>query len=185
MINDHFLKKCIQKDAKAQRMLYDLLSSRVMGISMRYSKDRDEAKDIFQEAFIKIFKNLNKLKEVEYLERWAKKITVNTAINHFKSNKKHYESLHFEALEHSGFVLDDIVEMLSQEELVRLINKLPEGFRMVFNLYIVEGYNHKEIGEMLNISEGTSKSQLSRAKTALKKELKKLGINHYEYHGKG
>ena len=139
------------------------------GICLRYAANEDEAEDILQDAFVRGFKNLDKYSAKGPLGAWLRKITVNTALEQYRKNKslKNLASM-FEQTDINLTVEDGAIEKLELDDLLRKIQKLPTGFRTVFNLYAVEGYNHREIAEMLNISEGTSKSQYSRARVLLR-----------------
>ena len=154
-----------------------------MGLSRRYTSSREEAEDVFQEAFIKIFKHLDSVEEYRYLDRGVIRTSINTAINYYHKNKRHHEYLAVDVIETFDEQDGNIIDQLDNENLLALIRKLPEGYRLVFNLYVIEGYKHWEIGEMLGISENTSKSQLSRAKTLLKEKLALLGIKKIEKYG--
>jgi RNA polymerase sigma factor (sigma-70 family) len=174
--------QCKKGDAKSQRILYDLFKGRLMGLCRRYARSRDEAKDILQESFIKIFNNLHKLESSDKLESWMKSIAVHTAINQYHRTKK-YELMFSPASEshesiESGHSLKQL-QMYTDEFLVSLVNDLPDGCRMVFNLYAVEGYSHAEIAEKLHVTEGTSRSQLHHAKYLLREKLKCQNLSHY------
>ena len=139
------------------------------GICLRYAANETEAEDILQEAFVRGFKNLNKYEGTGPLGAWLRKITVNTALEQYRKNKslKNLATM-FEQADDNPKVEDNAIEQLELNDLLDKIQQLPAGFRTVFNLYAVEGYNHREIGEMLGISEGTSKSQYSRARVILR-----------------
>jgi RNA polymerase sigma factor (sigma-70 family) len=169
----------IRNDRTAQRQLFEKYSAKLMAVSHRYSKNKAEAEDILQESFIKIFKSLDKLRDYSNVGAWMKRIVINTAINHQRGklylfpmvdityvNKSYSESA---ALSAYGF-----------EELLLMIRELPTGCQVIFNLYAIEGYSHKEIAERLGISEGTSKSQYSRAKVLLQKKLMDDSNKSYE-----
>lgn len=139
------------------------------GICLRYAANEDEAEDVLQESFIRAFKKLDSYSQKNPLGAWLRKITVNTALEQYRKNKSLKSlSVLFDSSEVNGVVEDDAIEQLELEDLLGKIQSLPVGFRTVFNLYAVEGYNHKEIGELLGISEGTSKSQYSRARMLLR-----------------
>ncbi|MCI0751942.1 MAG: RNA polymerase sigma factor [Flammeovirgaceae bacterium] len=172
------LQNCIKGDAKAQRILYDLFKSRLMGLCRRYTHTREEAQDVLQETFIKIFRKLHQLESPEKLEGWVKSIAVRTAINSYRKTKK---ELLLSIPEEDGVDTTaelTIVSHFTDEFLIKVINDLPDGCRLVFNLFEIEGYNHGEIAEMLGISEGTSRSQLHHAKSLLKSQLKKTGVEY-------
>nr|WP_262921685.1 sigma-70 family RNA polymerase sigma factor [Pontibacter ruber] len=162
--------------ASFQEKLYQLYSRRMMAVCVRYTRSRFEAEDIFHEAFVKVFRNISAYNGGSF-EGWVRRIFVNTAINHYHKNRKYQDQLDYSSVEESVPADDDIISTISGQELLALINQLPEGYRLIFNLYVVEGFNHREIAEMLNIAEGTSKSQLAKAKSHLKKMLQKLSIS--------
>lgn len=148
-----------------------------MGVSVRYCFREAEAQDVFQESFVKIFLNIHKVKDVVALPAWVKKVTVTTAINHFHKHKRHRDTEDLDEAKEAGN--DDyglILQQMDNRMLVEIINTLPPGYKMVFNLYVVEGFTHPEIAEIMGISENTSKSQLSRAKELLRKHLNQRGI---------
>ncbi len=162
---------CKIGDKKAQRTLYDKYAAKMLGVCIRYFRDIDEAEDALQEGFIKIFKNIDKFRNEGSFEGWIRRIMVNTSLNYYKSNLKHYYGTDYDEVEE--FVEDEKLKFdnLSVEYLLKIIQDLPEGYRLVFNLYEIEGYSHKEIAEMLGISVNTSKSQLMKAKRNLQKVL--------------
>jgi RNA polymerase sigma factor (sigma-70 family) len=173
-------EQCKRNDGKAQRALYDLFKARLMGLCRRYARDRDDAKDMLQESFIKIFSRIHQVEKPEALEGWMKSIAVHTAIDHYKRTVRYMTSSSTEEFEIADSAYELILDNLTDEFLVTVINELPEGSRMVFNLAVVEGYSHAEIGELIGISESTSRSQLHYAKQLLKEKLNRLGITHYE-----
>lgn len=139
------------------------------GICLRYASNQAEAEDILQDSFVKAFKNLDRYKADGPLGAWMRRITVNTALEQYRRNKslKNF-GIMLEINESSIVIEDGAIEQLEMEDLLEKIQRLPKGFRTVFNLYAVEGYTHKEIGELLKVSEGTSKSQYSRARLILR-----------------
>jgi len=155
-----------------QEELYRRFSPRMYGVCMRYAGNAEEAEDILQEGFIKIFKKLGSFRSEGSFEGWVRRIFVNTAIEHFR--RKTYQQSITEQHENSieGKSLS-VLDNLGEKDILKLVQDLSPGYRTVFNLYVVEGYTHKEIGDMLGISEGTSKSQLSRAKVLLQEMVKK------------
>lgn len=143
-------------------------------VSLRFAKDVDEANDILQEGFVKVFSNLASYRNEGSLEGWIRRTIVNTAINYYKKNLKHRNSADLDTVmifEKSDTV--SAIDQMSENELLKIISKLPDGYRTVFNLNVIEGYTHREIGDMLNISENTSKSQLARARAYLQKRVVK------------
>jgi len=155
-----------------QEELYRRFSPRMYAVCLRYAGNPEEAEDILQEGFIKIFKKLGSFRSEGSFEGWIRRIFVNTAIEHFR--RKRYLQPVTEKEENSveGSYLS-VLDNLAERDIMKLIQQLSPGYRTVFNMYVVEGYTHKEIGDMLGISEGTSKSQLSRAKVILQQMVKK------------
>ncbi len=165
------VKGCVQHKGWAQKELYDLYAPKMLGLCLRYTKNKSDAEDVFQEGFIKIFEKIHQLKKMETLEWWMKKIFINEALQLFKQRKNtnfahDYISTHLPTHETDG-----ILQRLGVEEITRLIQELPSGMQMIVNLYIIEGYPHREIAELLGISEGTTKSQLHDARKILQKKL--------------
>ncbi|MCD4725532.1 MAG: sigma-70 family RNA polymerase sigma factor [Bacteroidales bacterium] len=160
-------------DPKAQGKLYQHFAPKMFGICLRFTRNQMEAEDILQEGFIKIFRYLKDYRSEGSLEGWIRKTIVNTAINFYKKKIKYQKDISLEQSEPINNEEENAIDMLSAKELLDLIHELPDGYRMVFNLNVIEGYTHKEIGNMLNISENTSKSQLSRARGVLQSKLKK------------
>ncbi len=173
MLGDaELIEGCLSQDKKAQRMLYSKYASTMFGICLRYCKRRAEAEDILQEAFVKIFTNMKTYRSEGSFEGWLKRIVVNTALNYYKSQLKHCFDEPIEENQKIQLATEPMQGSdISAEELLKLINSLADGYRIVFNLYAVEGYSHKEIASILNISENTSKSQLSRARAILQEKV--------------
>ena len=181
MINEQELvKACQNNDRKAQTAFYNLYKGKLMGVCRRYTRTPDEAEDIYQEAFVKIFNNIHSLEKVGSVGAWVRKTVIHTAINYYHANLKFQNNTDYDNILLSNDDYPNVLAGLSNEELLTLINQLPDGYRMVFNLYVIDGYSHAEIGELLRVSESTSKSQLSRAKELLRKQLKPMGIISYE-----
>jgi len=165
------LEKCLQNDRKAQNMLYKKYSARLFGTCLRYAKNYTDAEDILQESFIKIFKYLKDFRNEGHLEGWMRKVIVTTAINFYKRKNLLNKDVDPEYVNTPSVATPDAISLISNEELLAVVQELPEGYRMVFNLNSIEGYSHKEISEIMNISVNTSKSQLSRARNALQHKL--------------
>ncbi|MEM8908828.1 MAG: sigma-70 family RNA polymerase sigma factor [Bacteroidota bacterium] len=162
-----FLEECIAGRPHSQKLLYEHFAPKMFGICLRYASDFHQAEDILQEGFIKVFHNLHRFRKEGSFEGWMKRIFINTAIEFYRKAANSYAlPLAEEVLTTncSGKALSD----LRHQDLLKVIQQLPDGYRTVFNLYAIEGYHHKEIGQLLNISEGTSKSQLARARKVLK-----------------
>ena len=168
MSEDEIIQGCIAHKASSQEKLYALYSRRMMAICLRYTHSRAEAEDIFHEAFVKVFKSIHTWQGGSF-EGWMRRIFVNTAINHYHQNRKYFDHVDASHAEQLMSTSDNVLAELSNQELLELIDRMPEGYKMIFNLHVVEGYNHNEIAEMLQIAEGSSKSQLSKAKAYLKK----------------
>jgi RNA polymerase sigma factor (sigma-70 family) len=173
LTEQEIIEGCKRGKPACQEALYKMYSSRMMAICLRYAKTQFEAEDTFHEAFVNIFNKIDTFKEGSF-PAWIRRIFVNTAINNYRRNKNHYDHHDTDGLEINDESQMDGIQELTNQELINLINELPEGYRMIFNLYVIEGFNHREIAEMLNIAEGTSKSQLSKAKNMLKKKLEQL-----------
>lgn len=137
-------------------------------VCLRYSGNADDAQDLLQEGFIKVFRNLNKFRGEGSFEGWIRRIFLNTSIEHFRRKAKTYTTIEAEeiSIEDKDW---NILDNLAEKDLIAMIQQLSPGYRTVFNMHVVEGYSHKEIADMLDINEGTSKSQLARAKAVLKK----------------
>jgi RNA polymerase sigma factor (sigma-70 family) len=181
MVFQKILEQCKANDPRSQRALYDHFKAKLTGLCRRYARDREDAQDMLQEAFIKIFTNIRQVNSHETLEAWMKSIAVRTAIDHYNKKKRtDLFSCPYQEYEVSGTAHDIILDNLSDEYLITAINELPEGCRLVFNLSVVEGYSHIEIADMLGITDSTSRSQLHYAKQLLKEKLNQLGIKHYE-----
>lgn len=161
---------CIKGDAKAHRMLFDLFAGRLMSVCRRYARTQEEAEDMLQESFIKIFSNLKSFTASGSLYGWLKSVTVNTSIKILQKKYNKFISEDIDTIPIQGKT-SNIHHNLAAEDLITIINALPLGYKSVFNLYELEGYSHKEIGELLDISESTSRSQLSKAKQLLKKSI--------------
>lgn len=171
--------QCKKEDARAQRELYDRYKARLMGVCRRYTADRQEAQDLLQEAFIKIFTKIKQLEFPEKLESWLIKTTVNTAINYYHRTKKNnHEDINEVEADNGDYEL--LLSNLSDKYLIRLINELPPCSRQVFNLFLIDGYSHSEVAKMLKIGESTSRSQLAYARQILKVKLNALGVLGYE-----
>jgi len=155
-----------------QRLLYELYAKKMMAVSLRYAPTTFEAEDIMQEGFVKVFSNIQNFKRDCPLEFWIKRIIINTALKLLR--QKSLLTVSHDAEEAVKVATDNYnLDQYSMDELLSIVQSLAPRYRMVFNLYAIEGYNHKEIGEMLGISEGTSKSQYSRARTILQGMLTK------------
>jgi RNA polymerase sigma factor (sigma-70 family) len=170
------VKACQRNERQAQNAFYELYKGRLMGVCRRYSRTSAEAEDIFQEAFVKVFDHIHTLKTPESVESWTKAIVVRTAIDYYRQHRQDLERTDYEAVLNQIETTTSIDDQSTQEEVLRIINQMPNGYRLVANLFYIDGYTHSEIAEILGIAEGTSKSQLARARDILKRKLKALGL---------
>ncbi len=174
MNEKELIERCLKNDSLAQKALYQMYASKMYAVCLRYASKRVMADDILQDAFIKVFKYLPTFKFQGSFEGWIRKIIANTALDYIRRYAEPYEDIE-ESLPDNYLVnADEVISNLSVQELVEMIQDLPEGKRMIFNLYVFEGYSHKEIAEMLGISIMTSKGQLSKAKKILQDKLLKI-----------
>ena len=176
MEDSALVKKCIKGDARAQRMLFEKFAPKMLGVCMRYAKNQDQANDVLQDGFIKVFTKLSKYSGNGSLEGWIRRIIVNTALDEIRRNAKFQRDVNVDDVDYKLELNSHIIEGLAAEDLLKVVNDLPDGYRIVFNMFAIEGYSHKEIAVQLNISENTSKSQYSRARAYLKTKLEELGI---------
>lgn len=178
---EQVISSCKKSQATAQHQLYQYLGPKLFGFCLKYSRNYDEAKDHLQESFLLIFKNIHQFSEKSSIENWAKKIAINYCISQYKKNSFLTFTEDFPEDETQDEA--DLEDNINLEELLKLIQELPDQYRLVFNMYVLDEYSHKEIAEIIGISEGTSKSNLSRAKTILKQKIinqKKNTLFHHE-----
>ena len=176
MTEEQMLAGTLKNNAAAQEALYDRYSPRMLAVCYRFAKSREDAEDMLQEGFIKIFTQLHQYRNEGALEGWIRRIIVHTCINILKKNKKFSETV--DLIHANGFhTKEDLVPSIIQaKQVVECIRLLPLGYKTVLNLYAIEGYSHKEIGTMLDIEESTSRSQYTRAKAMLEDILVKKSI---------
>ncbi len=167
------IKQCIEGKVESQQELYSFFADRMFALCMQYAKNYEEAKDLMQEGFIKVFNSLEQFRFTGSFEGWVRRIFVNTAIESFRSKKMKFSDLEIQNFA-EDFSFDDTLDQIAAQDILNLVQELSPQYRVVFNLYAIEGFNHKEIGAKLNISEGTSKSNLSRARTILQEKIAKL-----------
>ena len=170
MSEEQLIKGCLNGNRSAQEELYNLYSRKMMGLCMRYVGDRETARDLLQDGFVKVFTSLNLYSGTGTFESWIRKIFVNVTIEHFRKKDFLNDAMDLESIQ-STVEDNSTVSRLSAEMIMDLVQQLPKGFRTVFNLFAIEGYSHKEIGNMLQISEATSRSQYARARQWLKKRM--------------
>lgn len=167
------IKACLKGNQLAQNRLYRIFADKMYGVCLRYADNEDEAKDILQDGFIKVFTNLKQFNNKGSFEGWIRRIVVNTALEKFR-DKKHMFAISMETeYDSNNNNYDHILSELSAKDLLKLIQELSPQYKTVFNLYAIEGYSHKEICNILDIKEGTSKSNLSRAREILKEKVNK------------
>ena len=165
------IKGCIEGNKQMQEELYNRFAPKMYAVCLRYANNADDAQDLLQEGFIKVYKNLHRFRAEGSFEGWIRRVFVNSSIEHFR--KKAIQLSSVSDKEENTIENSDIsaLDTMAEKDIIRLIQELSPGYRTVFNLYVVEGYSHREIGEKLGISEGTSKSQLARAKAILQKKV--------------
>jgi len=176
MTEELMLGGCLSNNAASQEALYSRFSPRMLGVCYRFAKNREDAEDMLQEGFIKIFSQIHQYRSEGALEGWIRRIIVHTCINLLKKNKKFSDSLDISFAGGVGVREENIPSIMQAKEVVECIRLLPIGYRTVLNLYAIEGYSHKEIGGMLDIEESTSRSQYTRAKAMLEDVLVKKKI---------
>ncbi len=164
---------CKKFDKKAQKMLYNKYASLMLGICMRYAKDKQEAEDILQEGFLKVFSKIEQYNKDKSFDAWIRRIMINTSITNYRKNLKRYYQEEIEDYKNYKYLPDNNADF-TKDELLNAIRSLPRGYQMVFNLYAIEGYKHKEIAKMLDITETTSKSQYHRARILLQTKLAEM-----------
>ncbi len=172
LTDDELIKGCIQEDESSQRELFRRYAGKMLGVCQRYARSAADAEDIVQDAFIKVFEKIYQFKSEGSFEGWIRRIVVNTAL-------KKYTVIRYDK-EVSGYEITDRNESsmeatayshLNEKELLGLINNLPDGYRLIFSLFVIEGYQHEEIAQMLKIQPGTSRSQLVKARNMLKQQI--------------
>ncbi len=171
MNEQQLVKACQQGDSKAQRQLYEQFARKMMGVCLRYSINTEEAEDFLQEGFIKVFEKLQHFEFRGSLEGWIRKVILNTILDKIRRNSIFNVTDSIDD-HHDVTGNDNPYDSIGVKELLKMIQTLPTGYRTVFNLFVIEGFSHKEISLMLNISESTSKSQFLRAKEQLQKKIK-------------
>ena len=178
--NKELIEACVKGDRLAQRNLYDIFSKKMYVVCLRYTKSQQEAEDVLQDSFIKVFKNLKGYRGESRLDYWIKRIVVNTALNSQRKKLYMYPMVDINDVK-NDFDHSKSLSSFQLEELLNMIKELPAGCQTVFNLFAIEGYSHKEIAEMLKVSEGTSKSQFSRARKLLQEKIaEEDNIERYE-----
>ncbi len=171
---DSVVAACVAQDGGAQKLLIKLYLGYAKSISLRYASNAQEAEEIVSDSFLKVFANIAKFDSSNPFKAWLRRIVVNTAIDYHRKYQKHDHRTDIEDIDIADFS-EDVLSKISANEILKLVQKLPPSYRTVFNLYVVEGYNHREIAEMLGIREGTSKSNLMDAR----RKLQTLILEYY------
>lgn len=164
------IEGCIKGNPNSQYSLYKSLSAKMFAVCLRYAPDYHTAEDLLQEGFVKVFKNLEKYRGEGSFEGWIRRIFVNTAIEHYRKNSRMYSVREVQPEDAKAYD-SDALSNLQESDVLRLLQDLSPGYRTVFNLYVIEGFNHQQIADKLGISEGTSKSQLARARYILQEKV--------------
>jgi RNA polymerase sigma factor (sigma-70 family) len=167
------VKECLKNNRASQKQLYNQFAEVMLGVCYRYTKSLADAEDVLQEGFIRVFKNLHQYRFDGELGAWVRRVMVTTALNYLKRNAKYQNDLAFEKLDMHPVTDDNPEIKLNTKELASLIQQLPTGYQTIFNLHAVEGYTHVEIGELLGITDGTSRSQYARARALMITWVKK------------
>ena len=180
LIDDSIIEGCVAGKRSAQSALYRKYAAVMLAICLRYAQNRDEAEDILQEAFLKIFQNIQCYRSEGSFEGWMKRIMINHALNYYRKNRKQPFLEDIESINETEIMEKDEQPSahapVSAEKLTSLIQMLPPGYRMVFNMYVFEEYSHKEISQELSISENTSKTQLLKARRMLRKKIIEMNL---------
>jgi RNA polymerase sigma-70 factor (ECF subfamily) len=176
MTEDAIFQGCLQNNASAQKELYNRYSPKMLAVCYRYGHNREDAEDMLQEGFIKVFSQMHTFRNQGAFEGWIRRIVVHTCINHLKKNKKFNDSVDITYASGIEIREENIPSVIQAKQVVECIRLLPIGYRTVLNLYAVEGYTHKEIADMLDIEESTSRSQYTRARQMLEDVLVKKSI---------
>ena len=177
----HIITSCQKQCPKAQKSLYETFAGKMLVVALRYVSGRLEAEDVLQESFIKVFKNISTFRQECSLEAWIKRIVINTALKQNRSKLYLFPALDVQDLSEDYQESTEFLSQLHYEDLLAMVQKLAPRYRVVFNLYAIEGYQHQEIAKMLGMSEGTSKSQYSRAKQILKEMIEQEALKQGIY----
>lgn len=173
MTEEELIKGCIREEKSYQQRLFKTYAGKMLVVCMRYTRSRQEAEDVLQDGFIRVFDNIKKFSFNGSFEGWVRRIMINCALRNFRKSSYQKEQIGI-AEDYDIPTNAKVYDKLSEQELLKIIDELPEGYKMVFNLYAIEGYSHKEIADMMDINEGTSRSQLNKARKYLQKKLLEL-----------
>jgi RNA polymerase sigma factor (sigma-70 family) len=167
------IEACINGDRQSQNRLYQILAPKMLGVCLRYSRNREDAEDIVQEGFIKVFEFIHQYKFTGHFEGWVRKIMVNCALQKYRATRQMHAIVTLDDKTIEPQTNEEIISRLGTKELLKIVQQLSPAYRTIFNLYVFEGMKHREIAELLDISEGTSKSNLSDARAFLQKAVNK------------
>ena len=179
MTEYELIKGCINQDAKCQRLLFEQMAGKMLSVCLRYANDAMEAEDMLQDGLIRVFNNVHQFKFEGSFEGWVRRVVVNCALKHLQKKRIHFSEINEnnnDSLRMESYAFSN----LGEDDLMKLISQLPDGYRIVFNLNVIEGYTHEEIAQMLNIQASTSRSQLVKARKMLKHqilELQKIAVS--------
>ena len=179
--HQHIVDGCRRGDGSAQRRLYELFAPKMLAVCHRYARRSGDAEDMLQDAFVKVFQNIQRYDDRGSLEGWIRRIVVNTAIDHLRKHKYQLQESEVNDAVHEEAHVEDALDQLETEFLFEVIQSLPDGYRMIFNLYAIEGFSHAEIGEQLGINESTSRSQYTRARGLLRKRIEQVYMQSKVY----
>src|ERR1700741_531193 len=183
MDEQRLVRDCVKGKPGAQRQLYEQFAKTMLGVCYRYTKSLKDAEDVLQDGFVKVFLGIHQYKFEGELGAWIHRIMVNTALNFLKKNRKYRDEMYFPEQPLHPVTDDDPAIILQAKQLADLIRQLPPGYQAIFNLHAVEGYSHVEIGEMLGITDGTSRSQYARARSLLISWLQDYSVTKKETYG--
>ncbi len=175
--DEQLVKGCKAKKAHHQKALYETYKVPLFRVCLRYARDKHEAEDLLHDGFIQIFKDITQYRGAGALGAWLRKVMVNVALQHIRKNKKLFPTIELQSAVHFVDASETVYDKMGQKALTKMIQQLPPGYRAVFNMYVIEGYSHKEIAQQLNITASTSKSQLFKSKAMLRKMLEKVMID--------
>lgn len=176
---NELIEECLKNNRIAQKQLYEKYSRKMFGVCLRYAKCTQDAEDILADSFVQVFMKLSSYKGDGSFEGWIRRVVVNTSITAYRSNLKFNLNDSLSEVYNLSNDDDSAIDQINVQQIKDIIQTLPDGYRMIFNLYAIEGYNHREIAEMLGLNEGTSKSQYSKAKKWLQTKLEKYKITQY------
>lgn len=174
MTEEQLIEGCRKGDRLAQKELYDTYSRKMMGVCLRYASDRETARDLLQDGFVKIYTSISSFTGVGSFEGWMRKVFVNCALEFLRKSDVLRDATNLDNTAELAQPDSSVISNMSAAELMNMVQELPTGFRTVFNLFAIEGYSHKEISEMLDITESTSRSQFTRAKQMLQRRISAL-----------